>query len=76
MIRSSLRHLHWQLEQIDFLLSISNDVFLYSAVDPVVQGKTKAQQFYKNDENGEKVTIAIFVLSSEVSSLQHYHQPQ
>ncbi|XP_028405174.1 2-oxoglutarate dehydrogenase-like, mitochondrial [Dendronephthya gigantea] len=25
------------------------------AVDPVVQGKTKAEQFYKNDEDGKKV---------------------
>ena len=29
---------------------------IYSAVDPVVQGKTKAEQFYKNDEDGEKVS--------------------
>jgi len=25
------------------------------AVDPVVQGKTKAEQFYRNDDNGDKV---------------------
>jgi 2-oxoglutarate dehydrogenase E1 component len=30
--------------------------YICSAVDPVVQGKTKAEQFYKNDENGKKVS--------------------
>ena len=48
---------------------------LSSAVDPVVQGKTKAEQFYKDDEDGKKVNIAIcFSLCNSVhSSLLYLH---
>lgn len=29
------------------------------AVDPVVQGKTKAEQFYRGDTQGKKVTLIV-----------------
>lgn len=31
------------------------------AVDPVVQGKVKAEQYYRGDEDGNKVTFQIMV---------------
>lgn len=32
------------------------------AVDPVVQGKTKAEQFYSGDTDGNKVRVLFFFL--------------
>lgn len=34
------------------------------AVDPVVQGKTKAEQFYRGDAEGKKVTAEFIHLKS------------
>lgn len=31
------------------------------AVDPVVQGKTRAEQFYRGDGEGKKVSIYILI---------------
>lgn len=34
-------------------------IFLALAVDPVVQGKTRAEQFYRGDEDGKEVIESI-----------------
>lgn len=41
------------------------------AVDPVVQGKTKAEQFYRGDSQGKKVTtrtvwVILFIICKNV----------
>lgn len=45
-------HLEGSKRKIIFYLEIN--VFFWIAVDPVVQGKTRAEQFYRGDKTGDK----------------------
>ena len=43
--------IHW-VKGVDSVIYSVVHVFVIVAVDPVVQGKTRAEQFYKGDEEG------------------------
>lgn len=47
-------------EKVEINDILFKECFFFLAVDPVVQGKTKAEQFYKYDDNGKKV-LKIFI---------------
>ena len=46
-------------------------LFVLSAVDPVVEGKTRSEQFYRGDTQGKKVHLTVishkFVMISNLS---------
>lgn len=65
----------------NIMLSLMANPSHLEAVDPVVQGKAKAEQFYRGDTEGKKVRVlpsaaGWMVKISEVRSHVHVLKPQ
>lgn len=45
---------------------------MFIAVDPVVEGKTRSEQFYRGDTQGKKVNTCITIVLLNVGLHSHY----